>query len=104
MSHERPHGWSLYPKATGLSAFQFRMNGEQKGQHESTQAIGRGARGRAILLQGGVPACESVESIQTMSQHCGSAALPPSIQSRFTSTVKQLGYGPFRACLFGLDA
>jgi len=73
MSHERPHGWSLYPKATGLGAFQFRMNGEQKGHHESTQAIGRGARGPAILPQGGVPACKSAESIQpcvSALRHC----------------------------------
>ena len=65
MSHERPHGWSLYTKATGLSAFQFRITGEQKGHHErlesaGTQAIERGARGPEILLQGGVLARKSV--------------------------------------------
>jgi hypothetical protein len=66
MSHERPHGWSLYTKATGLSAFQFRITGKQKGHHERVESagrqtmIGRGARGPEILLQGGVPARKSV--------------------------------------------
>jgi hypothetical protein len=78
MSYERPHGWSLYPKATGLGAFEFRISGEQNGHHESALAIGRGGRGPAILLRGGVPACKSVESIQ-LKKCLGTAALPPSI-------------------------
>ena len=87
MSHERPHGWSLYPKATGLpvSAFQFRINGEQKGHHHDDSLMkARKLSGEAQVVQQSCykAVCPLVNLHRANKECLGTAALPPSIQSR----------------------